>query len=317
MSRAVRHDPGRRHDHRPRGAGHARHRKSGASPSTARSAFAFGSKWPAGRMQTTAPGATKRASVSTWPSVWSLQRPSPSQRMVVDPERVLETRLDRLFRHRGVAVRMQEALPRRQARPLAVHFDRAAFEDPREAESGELRGFRDSRRHAVVVREHVLTAPAVERERHAGPRAVFPRKEDGRRVAQPDVAERDSVKARAESREGGLRESPVRGVRDEDLEPFAARLAGPGVDVRDGCGERRRRPRAPCPERRPRGRRGSATRARRPRAGPIQRAAGTPRRAESPRPEPCSSTSATGTAPSRGPRGARGGPPRSRRALAR
>ena len=70
----------------------------------------------------------------------------------------------------------------------------------------------------VVVLEHVLAAPAVEREpRRRQPRRSRPREEDRRRVAQPDVAERDAVEPRA-----GRRRAPAaRGA------PASRRARGP------------------------------------------------------------------------------------------
>ncbi len=131
--------------------------------------------------------------------------------------------LDLGFRRRGapVTVRIQEALLGREQGSFAVDVDRATLEDPGVAARRVPRGFGEARRHGRIEREHVLLAPAVEGEAYGGQAPVEAVHEDRRRVAQPDVAEVDAVKACFESGQGAFRVAGGALIRNEDLELLA------------------------------------------------------------------------------------------------
>ena len=219
-------------------------------------------------MQTTTPGATKRATVSTCPSVWSLMRPSPSQRTRLGAEAVPEPPLDRCLGEPRVAVRVQEALARRQERPLAVGLDGAPFEDELVAERGEARRRGDAHRDLAVAGQVVLAAPAVERERRGRDLA---RRATSRRSARCRASRCRRTGSRGRGRRG--RRAAARLVR-----PRAASARGPRAARRGARrpargrrwrARRRRTPPAPGRAPPPRAPRGSATRASTPRAAPT------------------------------------------------
>ena len=124
----------------------------------------------------TTPGATKRARLSTWPSVWSLSRPSPSQITLRAPSASRQRRLGRRLGPAAVAVGVEQALAGGEHRALAVVVERPALEHEvvarqrRAGRGGHLLG------HALVALQHIFAAPAVEAERRgvAGGRKIGP-----------------------------------------------------------------------------------------------------------------------------------------------
>ena len=200
----------------------------------------FGSSVAARLHADDAPGATKRAIVSTCPSVWSFSRPSLEPEHPLDAEGVARgpprsVRCDSPGLRFGLSRHCRVV----RQRALAVHLDRAALEHPREAEGRASARRRRSRAEtAVVVQEHVLAAPAVEARSRPRPRAAPRRHEDRRRVAQPDVAERDPVEADGKARSASFAAASLSasGTRTSRRSP---RGSPRGVQVRDGAGERR------------------------------------------------------------------------------
>ena len=112
----------------------------------------------------TRPGATKRARLSTWPSVWSLSRPSPSQTTRSHPRSRCEPLLDLLPVEARVAVGVEQALFGGQERARSVAVDRAAFENPVGLRVGQGRQRREPLADAVVAGQVIFAAPAVEAE---------------------------------------------------------------------------------------------------------------------------------------------------------
>ena len=230
-------------------------------------------------MQTTTPGATKRATVSTCPSVWSLIRPSPSQRTFSAPRPSPRRRSRARLRETRVAVRVQEALARRQERPLAVGLDGAPLEDELVAERAEARRLGDAHRDLGVARQVVLAAPAVEGER------------GGRDLARFATSRRSARCRASRCRRTGSRGRGRRGRRAARAPrpPAPASARGPRASRRGALrpapgrrwrARRRRRPPAPGRAPPPRAPRGSARRASTPRAAPTRRAARTRPRGE-------------------------------------
>ena len=82
-----------------------------------------GSPRPQATGQATTPGATKRARLSTWPSVWSLSRPSPSHSTFLRAQRLGQRGLGVGLGPAGVAVGVEQALAGGQHRALAVVVD--------------------------------------------------------------------------------------------------------------------------------------------------------------------------------------------------
>ncbi len=160
--------------------------------------------------------------VSTWPSVWSLASPSPSHRTASTPSDSPKHALDPLRVDGPVAVRVQHALARRQDAPLAVHVDGATLEDERRLDELANPGQgRDTLRDVAVVFEHVLAAPAVEDEAYGRLGAAGADEEDGRRVAQPDVAERHAVETYARRRQRSPGELLLGVVGDQHFRSLA------------------------------------------------------------------------------------------------
>src|SRR6478609_8890962 len=102
---------------------------------------ALGSPRPKLIGQATTPGATKRARLSTWPSVWSFSKPSPSQMVVLTP-------------------RLSPSL----ASTSSVVVLGAAFQDQVVDQPAAARGGGQLLGDGVVVLQFVLAAPAVEAE---------------------------------------------------------------------------------------------------------------------------------------------------------
>ena len=183
-------------------------------------------------MQTTTPGATKRATVSTCPSVWSLIRPSPSQRTFSAPRPSPRRRSRAPCARPGLrfGFRRHWRVVRSVPSPSGSTEPPSRTSSSRNVAKARRRG--DAHRDLGVARQVVLAAPAVEGERGGRDVARVGRHEDRRDVAHPDVAERDLVDAGAEAGEPRARLVRPRRRRRQDLE-----LLAPGRAVRPGVGD--------------------------------------------------------------------------------
>ena len=215
-------------------------------------------------------GATKRVRSSMWPSVSSPSMPSPSQRISRTPKHVAQEPLDVGARQRRVAVRVQQALLRRQQRALAVDLDRAAFEH-----DAGLRVTRHAERlgHlpadlAVEVERRVLAAPGVVVEIDGEPRLLGRRARDEDRAVVAAhasfVGKRWTAAGVPAARHGASSLRTCRscvGVQHVDVHGLA--LGERAHELRPSRARRRRTRLASC--------RGcAATRATSPRAAPIR-----------------------------------------------
>jgi hypothetical protein len=129
-------------------------------------------------------GPTKRARLSTWPSVWSLSRPSPSQTIRVSP-RSRASRSAIAAAQLGIAIGVEQALARGDDQPGAVAIDRAAFQHPVARRRRDTAILGQPRADRIVAGQVVFAAPAVELEQ---PRRSVAG-DDRAGVAQPDIAE--------------------------------------------------------------------------------------------------------------------------------
>src|SRR6185369_15344671 len=84
---------------------------------------------------------------------------------------------------------------------LAVDFDRAAFEDHRHVEAVQAASLANRAREREIGREKILFSPAVEAKADGCHFSRFARRKNRGRVAKPDVAVRDAMKAGREAAE--------------------------------------------------------------------------------------------------------------------
>ena len=102
---------------------------------------------------------------------------------VVTPAQVSgEASLHLLLAQADVAVRVEQALPRRERSARAVALDRATLEDPLVADERHGREVTHPRGHVLVALEDVLLPPAVEAKAVAHQRAVPAERDEGQRV---------------------------------------------------------------------------------------------------------------------------------------
>ena len=161
-----------------------------AASSVARWRRAFrrsGSSAPAGAWQTTRPGATKRAMLSMWPSVWSFFRPSSSQMTFFERRRPRPSAGFGLRLRPAVAVGVEQRLARRQDGALAVVVDRAALQHEVETAARPYRRCAQRRRRRSHRRAGRTCRPSCWSQ-SAGQRAPVRARENRAGVAQPDVA---------------------------------------------------------------------------------------------------------------------------------
>jgi hypothetical protein len=102
--------------------------------------------------------------------------------------------------------------------------------------SGELG---DARRHGVIVLEHVLPTPAVERKPCCCDVTGAVDEEDGSRIAEPDVAEGDAMEHDTEPRERGTSLSLGALIGDEHVERLAAWGRSLRIHIGEGLAQRR------------------------------------------------------------------------------
>ena len=154
----------------------------------------------------TRPGATKRARLSTWPSVWSFIRPAS------EPDHALEAEVARAAaasissRVSVIAVGVEQALLGGDDGARAVAVDRAAFEDPVGLGEGQPSAARRAARRSSWSPSRSYLPPQPLKPKPCAPPLVARADDDRPGVAQPDVAERldDDV---------GERREPARGFR--------------------------------------------------------------------------------------------------------
>jgi hypothetical protein len=118
-----------------------------------------------------------------------VEQPFAEPEQPLDAEVPAQPLLDLLAGQARVAVGIEQALLGADGEAGAVDVDRAALEDPVEAQRIEIGRLRQPKADRVVALELIFAAPAVEPE--ASRRPLPPVLDDDRAgVAQPDVAER-------------------------------------------------------------------------------------------------------------------------------
>jgi hypothetical protein len=114
---------------------------------------------------------------------------------LLHPQRRAQVALDLVGVELRIAVRVQQALARRQQPALAVHIDAAAFQHEIMHMRAEALVQRQRGRRVGVAVHQVLAAPAIEPEHLRLPVCPCPR-DDRAGIAQPDVAGRQAYPLR-------------------------------------------------------------------------------------------------------------------------
>ena len=116
---------------------------------------------------TTTPGAMKRAMLSTWPSVWSLARPSPSQISFSRPRAVAQAFVRcPIWLRSGLRFLFSRHWRVVSAGALPIHVDANRLPAPKSLVMRDAHRLDNAMKGAtsVVAVQHILAAPAVEKK---------------------------------------------------------------------------------------------------------------------------------------------------------